>query len=489
MRAFARPTHLRAPRDFLLQVLRHPRSFLLIIIFISIVSCRPLSTGRNWLAAVFPDPTPLPPSSTATAFPVATSTPTAFPFSTSTPTVYRSPTLAPSPIATTTPSPQTVVSSAQLEIFEELWEIVDQEYIYPDLNGVDWDQVYVEYREKILAGLSDEEFYVAMDQMIEGLGDEHSVFLRPDQVTLEDAEFAGESEFIGIGVMIVPQPKGEGAVVLLTFPDGSAEQAGVRPRDVILTADGNPIVGSEGSLRGVLSGPEGTSVRLVVQSPGEGPRVVTVFRKRLSGSTPVPYQVFISPAGKRIGYVLLVSFADITIPQKVEAALQSMTADGPLDGLILDNRWNHGGTSTAVRQTLSLFTRGVVGQFVNREVPRPFLVRASDVMGSQLIPMVILVGSDTISFGEIFAGILQDLDRASLIGEATRGNVEILRGYEFADGSRAWIAHDEFVPLNGGDVNWEGNGVIPDLQISTDLGAYPVEADPVILAAMQHLDR
>ena len=55
-----------------------------------------------------------------------------------------------------------------------------------------------------------------------------------------------------------------------------------------------------------------------------------------------------------------------------------------------------------------------------------------------------LVGPDTISFGEIFSGILKDQGRATLIGETTSGNVEILWGYDFKDGSRAWIAHDTF---------------------------------------------
>ena len=43
-------------------------------------------------------------------------------------------------------------------------------------------------------------------------------------------------------------------------------------------------------------------------------------------------------------------------------------------------------------------------------------------------PLVVLVGPDTVSFGEVFSGILKDQGRATLIGETTDGNVEILGG-------------------------------------------------------------
>ena len=93
---------------------------------------------------------------------------------------------------------------------------------------------------------------------------------------------------------------------------------------------------------------------------------------------------------------------------------------------------------------------------------RPLTVRPQDVSGSQSMKLVVLVGPDTASFAEIFAGILSDLGRAYLIGSPTLGNVETLWGYDFSDGSRAWIAHDTFRPLNNPDQAWEQTGVIPD---------------------------
>ena len=59
---------------------------------------------------------------------------------------------------------------------------------------------------------------------------------------------------------------------------------------------------------------------------------------------------------------------------------------------------------------------------------------------------MVLVGSGSASFGEIFAGVLQDSGRAHIIGTTTDGNVEILWGYDFDDGSQMWLASETFRP-------------------------------------------
>ena len=102
--------------------------------------------------------------------------------------------------------------------------------------------------------------------------------------------------------------------------------------------------------------------------------------------------------------------------------------------------------------------------------------------------MVVLVGPNTVSFGEIFSGILKDTHRAYLIGEKTDGNIEILWGYTFEDGSRAWIAHDTFRPVNHPEHDWEQTGIIPDLTIPVAWEEYSVKEDPAVQAALEYFD-
>jgi C-terminal processing protease CtpA/Prc len=141
-----------------------------------------------------------------------------------------------------------------------------------------------------------------------------------------------------------------------------------------------------------------------------------------------------------------------------------------------------------MRPILSYFTSGTVGYFISRDEQRPLEIRPKDINGSLELPVVVLVGKNTVSYGEIFSGILKDSARAYLIGETTDGNVETLWGYDFDDGSRAWIAHESFRPLNHPEENWEELGIVPDQVVTGNFYDYTLETDPVVLAALAHFD-
>jgi carboxyl-terminal processing protease len=363
------------------------------------------------------------------------------------------------------------------------------DYLYSDFNGLDWESVYDSYYQRIASGLSDTDFYSAMGEMISSLGDEHSTFLSPGEVQAEEEEFSGNNSFVGIGILTTSVPERDRIVIILTFPDSPAEQAGLQPHDSILAADGVPILDEMGFRRDLLLGPEGTPVTLTVQSPGGEARQVTLSRGFVSGPMPVPYASLESADGKRVGYILIPTFADDTIDDQVANALQQLSKDSPLDGLILDNRHNSGGADTVARGVLSYFTSGRLGFFVDRnQTRRPLRVRADDIAGSNRIPLVVLVGPDTVSFGEIFSGVLRDVGRAYLIGEPTDGNIELLWGYDFDDGSRAWIARETFRPINNPEQDWELNGITPDLVLSSNWDEVTTETDPLIRAALEYLD-
>jgi carboxyl-terminal processing protease len=397
------------------------------------------------------------------------------------------PTLTPTLTITSTPSHTPISLATQLSIFEDLWSIVNDTYVYPDFNGVDWDAIHQEGRQKIEAGLTSQEFYVEMENLINDLGDDHSFFLEPQLVAQQQEDYEGTHDYVGIGVMVSAVPERNRAVILSVFHGGSAEAAGLQPRDSILSVDGIPILDENGFLRDIVRGPEGTSIELVVKTPDEQPRHLTLTRHRITGDYPLVYQVITTPQGDRIGYILLVTFEDGTVDEKVANALQDMTSSAPLDGLILDNRMNNGGSSLVLNPLLSYFAGGTLGYYIDREQARPVEIKLHDVSGSSKTPLVVLIGSGTASFGEIFAGILQDFDRAYLIGTTTMGNVEILWGYDLEDGSQLWLANETFRPRNHPEQNWEQSGIIPNLTVQGDFDQYTLESDPPVLAAVQYL--
>jgi carboxyl-terminal processing protease len=258
--------------------------------------------------------------------------------------------------------------------------------------------------------------------------------------------------------------------------------------DSILAVDGQPIIDESGVKQELLRGSEGSMLTLTVQSPGGKPRQLTLNRQRITSEAPVPYQVLTSQGGKRIGYILMTTFASDLSNESVSSAIEAMSAEGNLDGLILDNRFNSGGLSTEFSDTLAYFANGKLGAFVNRQGTHTLFVKAKNVFGSQKIPLVVLIGKHTASFGEIFSGILKDIGRAFLIGATTDGNVEILYVYSLPDGSQAWVAHDTFRPLKNRDQNWEETGIIPDLTVASNWDETTLETDPVIKAALEHFD-
>ena len=337
--------------------------------------------------------------------------------------------------------------------------------------------------------MSKSDFYKTMQEMIGLLGDEHSTFFNPHEANKEDSEFSGSLNYVGIGILSIPMPEKNSRVILSVIPDSPADKAGLKPRDRILAVDGESIMNENGEKADLLRGEAGSSLTLTVQSPGGEPRELRLQRRRVQGGINVPFQVFTTPGGKRIGYLFLITFNDNTIDDQVGEALRLMTADSPLDGLIIDLRMNSGGASNVIKNTLSFFTDGDVGYYVNRKQEEPLMVNGEDIGGSQEIPLVVLVGKHTISFGEIFAGILHDLGRAYLIGETTEGNVEILYIYRFPDGSRAWIAHDTFRPLNHAQQNWEQSGIIPDYKVPSNWNLANPEDEPAIKAALEYFDQ
>jgi carboxyl-terminal processing protease len=396
------------------------------------------------------------------------------------------------PIATIPPATQQALPTPELEanpeisteiqlrVFEQTVATIEAVYVYPDFNGRDWPAIVSTYRAKIEAGLETETFYLEMDAMVAELGDEHSYFESPVEVVASEAELAGDNEFVGIGVSVLAQPEKGHATIMVVFPDSPAEHSGLKAHDAILAVDGLPVVENDVLQIQRVRGPECSAVQVTAQSPDEAPREVLVIRHRISGGLPIDARLVPTTDGSRIGYIMLPSFYDQTIPEKVVAALNEF---GELDGLILDNRLNGGGSSIVLEPILSYFASGTLGSFESREGSRPLTVEAVPIQNSQTVPLVILVGPDTVSFGEIFSGALRDFGRARIVGETTLGNVETLHGYTFEDGSRLWIAEETFDPVLS-HADWETTGIIPDVHAYAEWDTFTFETDPSVAAAL-----
>jgi carboxyl-terminal processing protease len=373
----------------------------------------------------------------------------------------------------------------QLGTLDKLAKVVTDKYVDPAFNGHDWRAIVARYRAAVAAGMTDDDFYRAMRLLVGELGDDHSTFQSPAEVRETDRELAGQNDYVGIGVSVLPIVASARAVVILTLPGSPAAAAGLAPHDTILDIDGQPVFDASGaSTLPRLRGPVGSSVTLTVQRVGEPAHDITLTRARVQGALPIGSCVV---PGTRVGYLFLPSLFDETFPAQVGTALRRMTAAGPLSGLVIDNRLNDGGSSLVLVPLLSLFVSGEVGTFRSRAGTRHLDISGQDVGGSQHVPLAVLVGRDTVSFGEIMSGILQASGRAVVVGEASLGNVETLSRFDFADGSRAWIARETFVPAHARYGPWEDTGIEPDVVAPARWDLFTEADDPGLAAALTAL--
>lgn len=164
-----------------------------------------------------------------------------------------------------------------------------------------------------------------------------------------------------------------------------------------------------------------------------------------------------------IGYIVLPDLASPNVAGNLRQAVTALEQAGA-QALILDLRGNPGGRLIHMMQAAGVFTRGFLWRTVtNWTLPIPY--PAIGTPATEL-PLVILIDRQVHSAAEGLAGALQQRGRATIIGEASAGNVEAVLPFCLRDGSQAWIATGVLAPIGG--PTWEGVGVIPDIAVNPE---------------------
>ncbi|MEF3273273.1 MAG: PDZ domain-containing protein [Chloroflexus sp.] len=382
-----------------------------------------------------------------------------------------SPTVQPTIAASNLPTPRPVLDATlRQQIFTEVWTTINEHYLDPTFNGVDWAAVRAEYGPRALAAPDDVTFFEVISAMVRLLRDDHSRFVPPQAVEAEDRLTSGREEQVGIGVITLRLA--DGLLIQHVFPASPAAQAGLRPRDRIVAIDGRTFT------LGSIEGPIGSRIRLVVVQPEGATRELELVRERIEGR--IEPLVFRLP--EDVAYVGISTLWAQDMHEQVAALLQQLVAERPLRGVILDLRSNPGGWRNVLSGLLGHFVSGEVGAFVSRkgETPLQVTVREPDLHG---LPLAILIDRGTASYAELLAAILQREARAVVVGTRSAGNTETIYAYEITGGARLWVAQEGFRLTDGSDL--EGRGVQPDIQPGSDWTRFRLEADPWINAALE----
>jgi len=348
------------------------------------------------------------------------------------------------------------------QLFWEVWEIVRQDFYGPLPDA-----------EEMIHG--------AIRGALSTLGDPYTTFITREEARLAEEDMSGSFEGIGAEV-----DERNGRIIIVAPLKGTpAERAGLRPGDIILAVDGEPLEGVsvfEAAMR--IRGPRGTVVTLTIQRPGQpAPFDVTITRERIE--IPTVEGRIIEQDGVRIAYVRLFHFND-PAPYRFRSTVRTLLRKAP-EGVILDLRDNPGGFLHVVIQIADEFLdEGIIVREQGKRGEQQHSARSGGLLaGPRALPLVILVNKGSASASEILAGAIQDHGRGVLIGESTfgKGSVQITRG--LSDGSRVRVTIARWFTPSGRQIH--GQGLEPDIVVLRSDEDVEAGRDPQLDRAIEWL--
>jgi C-terminal peptidase prc len=386
------------------------------------------------------------------------------------------------PEASVAPLPEealTMPEEFRMALFTGVWEGIRDAYVDPDTKGLDWEAIGDEYAGLIIGTDNAYEVYDLLGEMVALLDDPFTGYFAPEDL----GEQAADPSYVGIGALVDSGAAGvdsEGLRITYVFDGGSAQEAGIGPRDRVVAVDGDPCARVAD-----IRGPEGTSVSLTVVSPGERPRQMTLERRRIDPT--IRPEARRLPAHPAVGYLRVIALSGEEAIDGIEQALTRFVREEPLEGLILDLRGSNQGAPGVILQSLRPFVSGEVGAFHSRSGTEPITIEPSDLADDYAgIPLVVLVDGATEADAEQLTAILQDQGRATVVGAQTSGLTHGAQTLDFPDGSLLQVVTFGFQLPDGRTL--EGQGVTPDVAVDGDWFAYPETEDPGILAALEVIE-
>jgi carboxyl-terminal processing protease len=247
--------------------------------------------------------------------------------------------------------------------------------------------------------------------------------LDPYTVYMEDEEKSGiemltKGKYGGVGIQIGKREKV--LTVISPMENSPAKRAGILSGDKIIKIDGEDTEDySMDDAAKMIRGEKGTDITLSIGRYGENDLIDFILTRENIQVKDVSYSGMLND---QTGYVRLTRFSrnsDIEVKKSIEDLLTKK-----MTGLIIDLRDNPGGLLNAAVNILDLFTdKGEVLVWTEgktQKSKRKYISKNNPTVPEDL-NISILVNQGSASASEIVAGVLQDLDRAVVIGRTTFG--------------------------------------------------------------------
>lgn len=360
----------------------------------------------------------------------------------------------------------------QLDIFNDVLRTLDMSYV-DTLNY-----------EAIVEG--------AINQMLKQVDPYTVYYSEKDSKRLREMT---TGQYGGIGAVIqqreVTDDKGEKewqSFIINPYEGMPAQRNGLMAGDRILTINGESVKGLKvGEVSRKLRGAPGTTITIEIMRPGEKKSRKLSFKREEIRLEPVRYYCAYKAdsLSKPVGYI---SFDDFTenSARDFERALDELVEKEHIGSLILDLRGNGGGLISQAVEILNLFidknTMVVDTKGKNGEPLYTYRTR-NDVKYPNL-PLVVMVDKNTASAAEIVCGALQDLGRATLVGQRTfgkglvqsirtiahNGSLKVTTARYYLPSGRCIQAIDYAERQKGNDLKKDtAGGILPDIVLNDSM--------------------
>lgn len=322
----------------------------------------------------------------------------------------------------------------------------------------------------------------AAEAMIASLGDRWSYYLNAQDFEVHKEQTA--NAYVGIGITIAEDEEGRGFLILEVQPDSGAQEAGLLPGDIIISAQGESAQGmSSSQLRNLVRGPEGTIAELEILRDSQ--ELTFQVERRQILTQVVSYALL----EDNIGLIAIHNF-DSRCAKESISAIEALRAQGA-EALIFDVRNNPGGYATELVELLDYL------------LPEGELFRTLDYTGKEEVdysdaafldmPMAVVCNEASYSAAEFFPAAIAEYGAGIVVGTPTCGKGYFQYTYQLSDGSGVGLSVGKYFTPSGRSLADEG--IQPDILAEVDeetrtaiyYGTIEPEEDPQIQAAIQAL--